>query len=190
MTVTERSLVGARRSRSRRGAAFVEALIVISMLTLGFLGLVFFREMYVKQLRVTRLARASMMTYAMTGCGNDNQPSQWVGRRDLGTITAANASSNNQTAVPRNPGPAPATGSGKGASVLGRVGGGDGSSILNPVGVSDFSGNTRTQTRQGLLGPVTRFQARSRSRSFVSCSDPPRNGGFMDAFEYITGIFP
>ena len=60
-----------RRRAKKRGAIFVESIIVISFFTLCFLGAMFFRDLYVKKARVQRLARASAMSYAENACTGD-----------------------------------------------------------------------------------------------------------------------
>jgi Tfp pilus assembly protein PilX len=61
---TARAQAASRARRARaRGAVMVEALIVISLLILGFIGLAFFREYYVKSLVASRLARGSILVY-------------------------------------------------------------------------------------------------------------------------------
>ena len=82
----------ARRRAGKRGAVMVEALIVISLLILGFMGLVFFRGYYEKTLQATRLARGSIIVYSMTGCTeNTNEPAGRIrrARRGLASRGAA-----------------------------------------------------------------------------------------------------
>jgi hypothetical protein len=187
-----------RSASSRRGAVFVEALLVIAFLALGFLGLVFFRELYVKQLEAARLARASVIAYSMTGCGNDNQPAQWIGRGDLGTLRAASPSENRDTATPAEPGrDGAATGAGQADSraseVMKRVGGtsAGGEGLIHSSTSADVSGRSAAETREGgrVSGRQVAFRANPRSRSFVSCSDPVREG-FGDVLDKVKGLFP
>ena len=46
-----------------RGAIFVEAIIVVATMTLVLLSMVFFENMYIKKIRVARLARATVIAY-------------------------------------------------------------------------------------------------------------------------------
>jgi hypothetical protein len=183
----------ARRSARRRGAVMVEALIVISLLILGFMGLVFFRAYYTKTLAATRLARGSILVYSMTGCTeNTNEPAQWLGLKDLANLTAARPNGASQPASGNNGNNPPATASGTGGSVLSRIPGlsGDGGGVVNPITISDLTGRVRLQTSTGTLSPKkTVFDQQVRARSFVSCGDPIRNGEWSDVLGYIRGIF-
>ncbi|MBX3193154.1 MAG: hypothetical protein KF819_39585 [Labilithrix sp.] len=61
-----------QRARARaRGAVFVESIVVVSFFTLCFLGVVYFRELYLAKMRVQRLARASAMAHALSECRGD-----------------------------------------------------------------------------------------------------------------------
>jgi hypothetical protein len=190
-----RSIAEARalflRRGSQRGAVMVEALIVISLLILGFMGIAFFREFYVKTLVATRLARGSVLVYSMTGCGSNNEPAQWIGRPDLANLVAARPNSSQAPAAGQSNG-ANASSSGKSGQVMSRVPGlsGDGGGIMNPTATSDLSGRVRARTSEGTFSPErTIFDAEVRARSFVSCGDPVRNGEFSDVISYISGIF-
>jgi hypothetical protein len=180
-----------RRAVAQRGAVMVEALIVISLLILGFMGVAFFREFYVKTLVASRLARGSALVYSMSGCESNNAPAQWIGRPDLANLVAAGPNSTQTPASDPNSG-ANASSTGKSGQVMSRVPGlsGDGGGIMNPTTTSDVSGRVRARTSDGLLSPKrTIFDAEVRARSFVSCGDPVRNGEFSDVIKYITGIF-
>jgi hypothetical protein len=169
----------------------VEALIVISLLILGFMGVAFFREFYVKTLVAARLARGSALVHSMTGCGTNNEPAQWIGRPDLANLAAARPNSTQAPASDPNTG-ANASSSGKSGQVMSRVPGlsGDGGGIMNPMTTTDLSGRIRARTSDGTLSPErTIFDAEVRARSFVSCGDPVRNGEFSDVIGYISGIF-
>lgn len=169
----------------------VEALIVISLLILGFLGLAFFREYYLKTLVATRLARGSILVYSMTGCGDNNVPAQWIGRPDLANLTAATPDTASQPAADPSATDARATASDTGGSVLSRIPGlnSDGSGVLNPMTNSDLTGRIRARTSTGISPQRTIFENQVRARSFVSCGDPVRNGEWGDVLSYIQGIF-
>jgi hypothetical protein len=190
---TARAQAASRARRARaRGAVMVEALIVISLLILGFVGLAFFREYYVKSLVASRLARGSILVYSMTGCGNDNVPAQWIGRPDLANLTAATPETASQPAADTQQTDARATASGKGGEVMSRIPGlnGDGSGVMNPMTNSDLTGRIRARTSTGGLSTQrTVFENQVRARSFVSCGDPIRNGEWEDVLGYIGGVF-
>lgn len=179
-----------RRLRARkRGAILVEALIVISFMIMGFMGLIFFRAYYTKTLAATRLARGSILAYSMTGCGDSNHPSTWIGPSDLASLSATAPNGSEQPAQSGRPA---ATATDEGGSVMERVPGlsGDGSGIMNPMSTSDLTGHVRVFRSGGLLGrDRTMFENGVRARSFVSCGDPIRDGDFSDVIDYIAGIF-
>lgn len=178
-----------RRLGRERGAILVEALIVISFLIMGFMGLIFFRAYYTKTLAATRLARGSILVYSMTGCGDSNHPRVWIGTSDLASLNAAAPGGGSEPAQSGRPA---ATATDEGGSVMSRIPGlsGDGSGIMNPITVSDLTGHVRVFTSGGLLGrDRTAFENGVRARSFVSCGDPIRDGDFSDVLSYISGIF-
>src|SRR5215475_1782024 len=67
------------RTTARRGAIFVEALIIIASFTLMFMGMVFFRMLYVHSTITSRLARGGAIAYSMSGCDSVT-PKEWIGR--------------------------------------------------------------------------------------------------------------
>src|SRR5262249_7016214 len=69
-----------RRSsrRSERGAIFVEATIIVSSFTLLLLSMVFFKNMYIKQITTMRLARATILAHSMQGCPEGGDPGAWA----------------------------------------------------------------------------------------------------------------
>jgi hypothetical protein len=58
----------AERRRRQRGAIFVEAVIVVTMLTIVFASAVFFHSLYANQIRATRDARLTAWQQAEEGC--------------------------------------------------------------------------------------------------------------------------
>jgi hypothetical protein len=184
------------RKTKRRGAVFVESLIVISMFTLGFIALVFLRDFYVKELAAMRLARAGVLSYAMTACdeNRDNDPGTWIGQRDRGNFQLGSPGHERQNASDSNTSRSVSGSDQQSSDILSEVGGtsSDGKGILNPITQADVSGNTRVQARQG--GAVTSsrktmFEATARSRSFASCSDRVRDGDFKDLLHYVKGFW-
>jgi len=171
-----------------RGAAFVEALIVISALTLGLVGLSFFREVYVRQLVAMRLARASVIAHALAAC-KANEPKQWVGR-DLDVYTSDAPGAERETARGVAPHasapPAAASPSGgpdraRAARLIGSSGAGtsDGEGLLNPIATYGFSRVTGqgTRTREP-SGAKPSFSQRVGSRSYVSCGEEVKAGQY------------
>lgn len=175
-----------------RGAMFVEAAIVISLLTLGLLGLIFFRDYYVKHLKVSRLARASVIAHSMTGCGNET-PGQWIGTRDLEPFEASGPRERREPANAENREGAASSGDSRATSILGDIGGttSDGSGIINPMMTSEVTGESAVTTSSGFLDTSRRrvFENDVRSQAHVSCGDPVREGDFEEAIGYIRTLF-
>src|SRR3954464_5353524 len=91
------SFIDARARRRRtRGAIFLEAIVVISALTLGVIALAYVRDLYVQQMSVARLTRAAVIAHSMAGC-KTNQPREWLGR-DLAEYTSEGSNQDPQSA--------------------------------------------------------------------------------------------
>jgi hypothetical protein len=167
-----------RARARRRGAVFVESLIVISALTLGLSGLVYFRDLYLRQLSALRLARGAALAHALAGCKED-APASWLGR-DLADYRVSGAPPERQSA--RGSGssrPLAGGDGGRAARLFGGAGSAtsDGEGLLNPITDADVSGTARVQgQREGRA--ATLFEGRARSRSYVSCAEEVRDGDF------------
>lgn len=168
----------ARGPARERGAAMVEAAVVISMLILGLMGLMFFRSYYVKELTASRLARASILAYSMSGC--DGQvPKDWIGIKERIDLTVS---------VPDAPDSQPATGQNQNQAATTSDSGangfldglgltGDGRGVLNPITNSKIDGKVTLNSKPGLLSPKkTVFKSDVRARSFVTCGEKPKEG--------------
>ena len=182
------------RGRAReRGAAMVEAAIVISMLTLGLMGLMFFRSFYVKELTASRLARASILAYSMSGC--DGQvPTDWIGSKDRVDLAVSAPDADSQPATGKDQTNA-ATTSDSGAngflSGLGLTG--DGRGVLNPMTKSSIDGKVTLNSKAGLLSASkTIFKSDVHARSFVTCGEKPHEGNVStlvgDLMGKLTGL--
>lgn len=173
----------------RRGAVFVEAVIVISALTLGLTGIVFFRDSYQKRLGVLRLGRASAIAHAMTGC-KANPPREWIGP-DLGSYSTTEPKQDSESA-PGSSSQSGATTSdddgGRSKRLLNKSGTttSDGEGLLNPITTSEFAGKSRVVANDGSLGGKrTLFEAHPRSRSFVTCGDEVKDGDYDQVLAMI-----
>jgi hypothetical protein len=169
----------------QRGAILVEAAITVTTLTLGLLGLAFFRDFYIDQIKVSRLARASALAHSMRGCDPDGQ--EWLGR-DLGTFTNASAEPQNQTAAadPTLGSYAPAADAPPVAGQLleqapGTTRSGEG--LLNPITTAGVGGEVQASARGSSAAPGMAFQATVLSRSFVSCGDEVRRGDIEEVLD-------
>jgi hypothetical protein len=167
------------RSRARRrGAALVESLIVISALTLGLSGLIYFRDLYLRQLSAMRLARGAALAHALAGC-KDNSPASWIGR-DLADYRASVAGADRQSA--RGSGSSKPLAGGDGGRAARLFGGSgsatsDGEGLLNPISDADVSGTARVRGQRAGRA-ATLFQGQARSRSYVSCGEEVKDGDF------------
>ena len=170
-----------RRVRGRaleRGAAMVEAVIVISMLILGLMGLMFFRYFYVKELMAARLARASTLAYAMSGCDDGKRPKDWIGIKDRIDLTVSAPDADSQPATGKEVNQ-PATSSNSDAngflSGLGLTG--DGRGVLNPITKTGVSGKVKIESSSGTLSSSkTYFKGDVMARSYVTCGEKPKDG--------------
>jgi hypothetical protein len=162
-----------RRSRAR-GAVFVEAVVVISALTLGLLALDYVRDLYLKKLGVSRLARAAVIAHSMAGC-KSNQPADWLGR-DLADYTTQGANADQQSARGTDGGSISATSSPRAQGLMQRAGAGssDGEGLLNPITDAELGG----EARAGRRSSPAQFFGRVNARSFVSCGDEIKDGSF------------
>jgi hypothetical protein len=161
----------------RRGAVFVESLIVISALALGLSGLVYFRDLYLRQLSAMRLARGAALAHALAGC-KGNPPARWIGR-DLADYRSSGAGADRQSARGSSSKTVAGGDGGRAARLFGSSGSAtsDGEGLLNPITDAEVSATARVRgQREGRA--ATLFEGQARSRSFVSCADEVRDGDF------------
>jgi Tfp pilus assembly protein PilX len=171
---------------SQRGAVLVEALILVSTLVLCFMGLVYFRDLYLDQLRVLRLARASAIAHSLAAC-TANSPELWLDR-DLGSYQSNTpvqdqlpaAGSARTRARPLNTAEARRA---RGFIQSSGAGSSDGDGLLNPVTTTDLSGSA------SVSGSHTQFQGESRALSYVSCSDGVKQHRYADLVNQLSQEF-
>jgi len=167
----------------------VEAAIVISLLTLGLMGLMFFRYYYVKELMAARLARASVLAYSMGGC-DGQEPKDWIGTKDrLDLTVSAPDAPDSQPATGKDVNK-PATSSDSGANGfldgLGLTG--DGRGVLNPITKSHLEGKVAINSKPGVLAPSrTIFKSDVRSSSYVTCGEKPKEGNIKTLLKDLMG---
>ena len=177
------SFIEARAARrGTRGAIFVEAVVVISALTLGVIALAYVRDLYVQQMAVARLTRAAVIAHSMAGC-KTNQPREWLGK-DLTPYTVQGGGQEKQSARGKDDGggAASGTGSGKASNLVQRSGAtsSDGKGLLNPITDAEFGGEAKATGKESSRGSRTRtvFSGKVRAKSFVSCGDEVKDGDF------------
>jgi hypothetical protein len=146
---------------------FVEAVFVISILTLGLMGLAFFRKLYVNELNVQRLARAAALAHAMSGC-DEQETEGWIAS-DLSNFTALTPTQESQPAIGSEPGAIPADAGGFLADNGITTQNGEG--IVNRITIADLSGSALVSSAPDASGRSTRFEADLRAISYVSCGD-------------------
>jgi len=202
MTETLQSTARSRlkRGRSARGAAMVEAAIVISLLALGLSGLIFFLNFYTNEMTVSRLARGTAIAYAEQGCPDNSRPADWIGITDKRTFNVSDGAKSNDMAQDNsgrgNSSTPPSSGNSEndsrnGGLVSGIQGlGGDGKSVLNPITTVEFDGNTRTYIKGRALSPDRAlFKQNLKSRSFVTCGETMKAGDIMEVFSRAKDAF-
>jgi hypothetical protein len=163
-----------------RGAVFLEAIVVISALTLGLIALVYVRDLYTEQMAVARLTRAAVIAHSMAGC-KTNQPREWLGK-DLAGYTTQGVNQDRASAHGRdNGGAASGANSARANSLVQKSGAtsSDGKGLLNPITDAEFGGEAKATASEG-LGSRRRavFSGRVRAKSFVSCGDEVKDGDF------------
>ena len=170
----------AARARAR-GAVFLEAIVVISALTLGLIALSYVRDLYVEQMAVARLTRAAVIAHSMAGC-KGNQPREWLGK-DLASYSTQGANQDRQSARGKdNAGTPSGTNSAKATNLVQRSGAtsSDGKGLLNPITDAEFAGQAQAGGKQtgSAARSQTLFSGRVRAKSFVSCGDEVKDGDF------------
>lgn len=162
--------------RAQRGAVFVEAIVVLSFFVLCFLGVVFFREVYVAKLRVQRLARASAMAHAMGACSVDPKAGL---EKDLP----------NPPAEARAPGtPLDLGASGKAKEALDAIGRTQGGAPLAENTAISVNTTATAITRKDVLSQKQGFETDVASSSFVTCMDPVSDGDVGDILPRMESI--
>jgi len=170
-----------RNRRAQRGAIFVEAIVVISVFTLCFLGVLYFRELYVRKMQVERLARSSAMAHAMSAC-------------------TADARAGLEQDLPRDPVQSKKQGSGRSFKVE-APGSGDGVELANKV-INEVIGSlspdnvtavslvttASATTQKDPLSPREGFESEVSSESFVSCMDPVSDEQYGQIVPRVLGI--
>jgi len=171
--------LSARSRRRRRGAVFVEAVIIITSLVLFLMGMMFFRRVYNSKLFVMRAARGATLAYAMGGC-KVNEPKAWLDKdKPAGASNDGGQDKSSQPTTARPPDDAAAK------SIYDDLpqAGSDGN-FLNPINKVTLS------TPVSVVSQNQRFKGDIGSISFVTCDDEVRNGDFGELVDKVTKAFP
>ncbi|HVW29676.1 MAG TPA: TadE family protein [Polyangiaceae bacterium] len=189
MTATRPEKIHPKRPctrRGERGAIFVEAIIVIASFTLMFMGMVFFRLLYVNSTITSRLARGGAIAYSMSGC-DSVAPKDWIGTdAKKYTVDPPNAPSNDTVATKESTSP---QGSNEASSATSKIPGLGGKGFLNPIGEVSDETNVTTYTAGSFGRQKTVFQTHLAPRSYVTCGDVVRDGDFDEVFGYVKDAF-
>lgn len=178
------------RKVGSRGAAVLEALIVIPVMTLGLYGLLFLREHYLARIGTARLARAAVVAHGMAACRGVSAR-EWIGK-DLGSYGMGVS---NQQQVPARAESIDASYVPFGSSASSRAthaleksvnATSDGKGVLNPV--TDSSVSSRVKVSQQNTSPYAAqsrilFESQIQSQSFVSCADEVQDGDYGSIIE-------
>jgi hypothetical protein len=165
----------------------VEAICVISIFILFFIGMAYFRSMYQQKLRVTRLARAAAVGYALNGCQGD--PLALV-NQDLGSASNTGASGSTPgtaTGPSGAPGSNPSVGQNTGNPV--------GSALAaqgmtgDPIAVIAVQGPAGASTQPSPLAQKVGFSATVTTDSYMSCGDVAQPGTAAGAWNYASQLF-
>jgi len=167
----------ARIRHAQRGAIFVESIIVISVFTLCFLGVLYFRELYLAKMQVQRLARTSAMAHAMSACRADPRAGL---EQDL---SRAPTQSNKQGSG--KPFKVEAPGSDLANDVINAI---VGSTALDKVTVVSLVATASATTQKDPLSPKQGFESDVSSESFVSCMDPVSDDQFGQIIPHVKDI--
>ena len=168
--------------RNQRGAIFVESIIVVVFFTLCFLGVVFFRELYVKKMHVQRLARASAMGHAMNACKSDIK----AGLEDDLTKDTDQPPSPEQ--APGRPTPA-GNQTGKTKEALDQFGETTGGAPLDQVTKITLTSTASASDKKNPTSPGQTFESHVTGQSFVTCGDPVSDGDIGQVFSRIGAVF-
>jgi hypothetical protein len=170
----------------------VEALIVIASFIMFDLGLVFFRELYLKKIHSGTVARADALAFSMRGCAQDGSatdrdPASWA-RQDLNPNTnSSNPPPSSGTQAFKQ---TPATSNSAATNIMGTLPGGSPNGVLNPIVDFGLSVNAASTTKTGLLSARKGFKKTVTSTSHVNCTDVVKNDQFSEVFSKIRSFLP
>jgi hypothetical protein len=164
----------ARRARGRsRGAALVEALVVIPFFILTLAALIFAGAVYSTKLKAMREAKSRAWSYAMSNCGEAGNGTIGDARNWNGTNTSYDG--NPTSGVPMN-GSNAAQGA-QGTSLLSK-------DVNAAVATVEYS--TRSDVQIGA------HEVRPKATERVVCNEPPYDANLMNvmrrAFSTLTGF--
>jgi hypothetical protein len=165
----------------------VEAIVVISVFILFFMGMAYFRGVYQQKLRVTRLARAAAVGYALNGCTGDPLA--------LVTPDLAGASNGGQSGKGSGTATGPSGASGSDPSVGQNAGNPVGSALGDqgmtgdPIAVLNMTAPSSGMNTPTPLAVSLGFKASVTANSYMSCGEVPQPGTAAGAWNYAEKLF-
>lgn len=159
----------------------MESIIVISVFTLCFLGVLYFRELYLAKMQVQRLARTSAMAHAMRACPADARAGL---EQDL-----ARAPTQSKKQGSGRPFKVEAPGSGDGVELANKVI----NEVIGSLSPDEVTAVTlvttaSATTQKDPLSPRQGFESKVSSESFVSCMDPVSDEQYGQILPHVLGI--
>jgi hypothetical protein len=168
----------------QRGASMVEAVFMISIFIMFFIGQVYFRSLYENKLHVQRLGRAAAIAYAMNACRGDDALAPV--RPDLGSAQPngqAGSSQGNSSGIQEQP--SGSVGTGGGNPVGGAMS--NGGFVGDPIAVFNMQAAAAGTAQQGWA--TIGYKATVHTTASVSCGDQQRKGDPADAVQFIISEF-
>jgi hypothetical protein len=171
-----------RTRGARRGTAMLEAIIVISVFILFFVGMIYFRKLYQEQLTVMRLSRAAAVGYAMNGC--NGSPTENISKDLTGSTIVVETTGT----------PSGTTHVGSTGSTNPKVGKSSGNPVGGALGGTGLDGDkiaTDTLSTTAAAGSPESalFKATVKSTSFMTCGEPHKAGDASDMLSYVKDLF-
>jgi hypothetical protein len=166
---------------AERGAVFVESIVVVVFFTLCFIGVVYFRELYVGKMRVQRLARSSAMAHAMTACGGDV-------KAGLEDDLPKNGALPSSSKTPGAPAP-PSNQGGRTQDALDQFGQTKTGTPLDEITAITVTTSANATTTNPDTLKEQGFRSTVGASSFVTCADPVSDDGIQQIFPRIGAVF-
>jgi hypothetical protein len=164
----------------------VEAIVVISIFILFFLGMVYFRSMYQQKLRVMRLTRAAAVGFSLSGCSG--QPTQNLTPQDLSGVTDSSQTTTGGAADPGGaPGANPSVGQKAGSPVGNALS--DQGMMGDKIAAMNLAAPASGTSQPSPMAKTLGFRANVSSISYMSCGEPHKAGDFSGLIGYATSLF-
>jgi hypothetical protein len=166
----------------------VEAIVVVAVFILFFVGMMYFENLYHQRIRVQQLARAGAVAYAMDACA-DGTDALAILRKDLGSLKGGGGGPPGgggpaTTPAATVPLPTPSKPVGQGGDPLGSAMGSRGFA-LDKVTQMTLMG----EAGAGTQGAKPTFRATVSSSSYATCGDKQEKGNAGAVWDFVKGAF-